>query len=313
MPLLKPFCAWRPRSGLEHRVAAPPYDVLNSEEARLLAKDLPESFLHVSKAEIGLSPEISPYDEQVYATAKDRFQFMRDAEIMLCDPTPRYYIYRLRMNGRDQIGVAALASVDAYLQERIKKHEFTRPDKENDRTRLASTLNAHSGPVFLIHRHHPTIEALTTQIISTTEPTYDFVADDGIRHTLWVVEDTQTIQEFSDTFNQMPTLYIADGHHRAAAAARICQKRRETSPKDDSPQEPFARFLAVVFPDTQVRIFDYNRVVRDLNGLTPDLFLQQVSAFFTLVPAKTPVRPTTRHEFGMYLSGQWYSLKATLE
>lgn len=312
MTLLQPFCAWRPCFGLEQKVAAPPYDVINSEEARLLAKDRPDSFLHVSKAEIDLEPGISPYDDLVYATAQARLKAMCTTGVLFQDLAPRYYIYRLVMGHRQQTGVAATASVDAYWQERIKKHEFTRPDKENDRTRLATTLNAHSGPVFLTYRQDQTIDSLTQAWIATHQPTYDFQADDAIWHTLWVVDEAEIIHALTDAFDRIPNLYIADGHHRAAAAARICQARRQADPHH-SPTADDSRFLAVAFPDNQVHILDYNRVVRDLNGMSVEAFLQQVGHRFSLTASPTPVRPTERHEFGLYLPGQWYNLRATLE
>ncbi len=311
MTLLQPFCAWRPRSGLEQQVAAPPYDVLNSAEAHQMAADNPYSFLHVSKAEIDLETEISPYDDRVYATAKARFQALCADGTLIQDTTPCYYIYLLVINDSHQVGIAAAASVEAYLSERIKKHEFTRPDKENDRTRLAETLSAHSGPVFLTYRHDATIDTLTHQIISANQPVYDFTADDAIRHTLWVVSDPNAVNQFTEAFNQVPALYIADGHHRAAAAARVYQARQAANP-NHSPTSPDATFLTVTFPDTQVHILDYNRVVRDLNGLSIEKFLQQVGETFQLTPVTTPLRPTQRHEFGMYLKGQWYRLQTTL-
>ncbi|MBF0126801.1 MAG: DUF1015 domain-containing protein [Magnetococcales bacterium] len=301
MNLLQPFRAWRPAPGLERRVAAPPYDVLNSAEARSLAGDNPESFLHVSKAEIDLEPGVSPCDERVYATASARFVAMRRQGILRQEATPCYYLYRLEMDGHRQTGIAATASVAAYRDERIKKHEFTRPDKEDDRTRLAATLEAHTGPVFLIYpddlRCARLIEALTS-----TPPACDFMADDGVRHTLWVVAAPETLRELTEAFDRVPALYIADGHHRAAAASRVS----ETRPGAD-------RFLAVAFPNSQVRIMDYNRVVRDLNGLDETTFLRRVGERFRLTPAPTPVRPEQRHLFGMYLRGRWYDLRAIVE
>ncbi|MBF0342366.1 MAG: DUF1015 domain-containing protein, partial [Magnetococcales bacterium] len=312
MTLLHPFCAWRPRSGLEQRVAAPPYDVLNSDEARQMAAGIPESFLRVSKAEIDLDPAIPHHDARVYAQARERLRSFCEEGVLQQDPAPWYYIYRLNMQGREQTGVAGVASVAAYLDGRIKKHEFTRPDKENDRTRLADTLDAHSGPVFLTHRHDPIIRSLTESWIQRHAPIYDFVADDRIRHTLWTVHDPQIIQELGAAFERLPAMYIADGHHRAAAASRVHLARRAADP---NPQAFHSRFLAVTFPDTQVRILDYNRVVRDLNGWNETEFLDRVAAIprLTLAPSNTPVRPGSRHEFGMYLKNRWFRLKVALE
>ncbi|MBF0215052.1 MAG: DUF1015 domain-containing protein [Magnetococcales bacterium] len=312
MTLLHPFRAWRPRCGLEQRVAAPPYDVLNSTEARQMAAGVPESFLRISKAEIDLDPAISPCDDRVYALAKERFQEFCTSGILMQDPAPWYYLYRLGMQGREQTGVAGMASVNAYLTERIKKHEFTRPDKENDRTRLADTLDAHSGPVFLTHRHDPTLKSLTESWIATHIPVYDFVAGDQVRHTLWTVDDPDTIAALRTAFDHLPALYIADGHHRAAAASRIHLARRESDP---DPEASHGHFLAVTFPDTQVKILDYNRVIRDLNGLDESSFLDRIAAIprLTLMPANQPVRPASRHEFGMYLKNRWFRLKVALE
>ncbi|MBF0273047.1 MAG: DUF1015 domain-containing protein [Magnetococcales bacterium] len=312
MTLLHPFCAWRPRCGLEQRVAAPPYDVLNSAEARRMADGVPESFLRVSKAEIDLDPAIPTHDPRVYAMARERFQALRAEGILVQDPAPWYYIYRLVMNGREQTGVAGVASVAAYLDERIKKHEFTRPDKENDRTRLSDTLDAHSGPVFLTHRHDPTIKRLTESWMADHRPVYDFVANDQVRHSVWTVDDPVVIDGLRTAFDRLPALYIADGHHRAAAASRVHLARRKSDP---NPEALHGYFLAVTFPDTQVRILDYNRVVRDLNGLDETQLLARIATIprLTLLPSAQPVRPSSRHEFGMYLKNQWFRLKIALE
>ncbi|MBF0293785.1 MAG: DUF1015 domain-containing protein [Magnetococcales bacterium] len=299
---MQPFRAWRPKPGLERRVAAPPYDVLDSAEARALAAGIEESFLYVSKAEIALEPEISARDPRVYDAAKRRFADMCAQGILLQDATPCFYLYRLEMNGHRQTGVAGLASVAAYREGRIKKHEHTRPDKEDDRTRLAATLRANSGPVFLIHPEHPGIEALTERRIAASAPVYDFLAEDGIRHTLWVMDRPEEIRELAVALDRLPAMYIADGHHRAAAASRVA---------DDMP-EAGAGFLAVVFPTSQVRIMDYNRVVRDLNGMEETEFLHRVGEAFRLRRADGPVAPDARHRFGMYLAGRWHHLEADL-
>ena len=271
MTLIQPFAGWRPRPGLAPRVAAPPYDVLSSAEARDLAQGNPDSFLHVSKAEINLDPALPSTDPLVYQTAKARFEQMcRDGRLVQ-DEAPCLYIYRLVMGQRTQTGVVAAASVAAYRADRIRKHELTRPDKEQDRTQLAATLSAHTGPVFLIYRQTAELDALVSQIQQATPPSESFQAEDGIHHSLWVVRDPQQIERLVALFDKQPRLYIADGHHRSAAAASICTDR----PTAD-------RFLSVLFPDDQVKIFDYNRVVRDLNGLTPEAFLQAVGERFTL-------------------------------
>lgn len=312
MTLLHPFRAWRPRAGLEARVAAPPYDVLNSDEARRMADGNPDSFLRVSKAEINLEPSVPATDERVYTTARALFDRFRHDGILTRDESPGYYIYRLTMNGCEQTGIAGVASVAAYLEGRIKKHEFTRPDKENDRTRLSDVLDAHSGPVFLTHRHDPAIKTATESWIQTHAPYCDFRADDQIRHALWRVDDPEVIETLSAAFKRLPAMYIADGHHRAAAASRIHLARRD---QDPSPDAPHGCFLAVTFPDTQVRILDYNRVITDLNGLDEASFLDRIAALprVTLAPASQPVKPGSRHEFGMYLKDRWFRIKVALE
>lgn len=296
--LIQPFTGWRPRPGLASRIAAPPYDVLSSAEARKLVQGNPDSFLHVSKAEINLDPLLSNYDSLVYQTAKERFEQMCQDGRLVQDELPCLYIYRLVMGQRTQTGVVAAASVAAYRANRIRKHELTRPDKEQDRTRLAATLSAHTGPVFLIYRQTAALDALVTHIQQAAPPSESFQADDGVQHSLWVVRNPHQIEQLVTLFDQQPYLYIADGHHRSAAAASIYTDR----PTAD-------RFLSVLFPDDQVKIFDYNRVVRDLNGLTPAAFLQAVTERFHLTLATTAVLPDRRHTFGLYVAQQWYRLE----
>lgn len=297
MKLIQPFTGWRPRPGLASRVAAPPYDVLSSAEARGLAQGNPDSFLHISKAEINLDPDLPSHDSLVYQTAKERFEAMcRDGRLVR-DGVPCLYIYRLVMGERTQTGVVAAASVAAYRANRIRKHELTRPDKELDRTRLAETLSAHTGPVFLIYRQTDELDALVHQIQEAAPPQESFQAEDGVHHSLWVVSDPHQIETLVALFDKQPYLYIADGHHRSAAAASVCADR----PTAD-------RFLSVLFPDDQVKIFDYNRVVRDLNGLTTEAFLHAVGARFHLTQATAAVSPDRRHTFGLYVARQWYRL-----
>ncbi|MEO5345005.1 MAG: DUF1015 family protein [Magnetococcus sp. YQC-9] len=312
MTLLHPFRAWRPRAGLEARVAAPPYDVLNSAEARRMAEGNPESFLRISKAEINLETTVSATDDRVYATSRAIFSRFQNEGILIQDAASGYYIYRLTMDGREQTGIAGVASMEAYLDGRIKKHEFTRPDKENDRTRLSDTLNAHSGPVFLTHRHEPIIKQTTETWMREQAPLYDFTAPDQVRHTLWSVNAPAVIDVLRAAFGRMPAMYIADGHHRAAAASRVHLARRD---RDPDPEAPHAFFLAVTFPDTQVRILDYNRVVTDLHCMDEATFLDRVAALprATLAPASQPVKPSGRHEFGLYLKNRWFRLRVALE
>ena len=306
MKLIQPFPGWRPRPGLAKKVAAPPYDVLTSAEARQAVVGNPDSFLLVSKAEISLENGISPDDNRVYQAAASRLGKMRQKGVLVQDPRPCLYIYRLCMDGRNQTGVVAAASVDAYFANRIKKHEYTRPDKETDRTRHAEALSAHTGPVFLTYRQTTPIDTLVARCIEASPPKEDFTCNDGVRHTLWMVNNPDPIAALVLAFEALPALYIADGHHRTAAAGRICQTRRGAGLENSA--GPSGRFLSVLFPDNQVKILDYNRVVRDLNGLSVADFLEQVGQRFSLLPADKPVRPAKHHEFGLYVAGVWYRL-----
>ncbi|MEO5328524.1 MAG: DUF1015 family protein [Magnetococcus sp. THC-1_WYH] len=308
MKLIQPFCGLRPPSNLAAKISAPPYDVLNRAEAKALAVGNPHSFLHVSKAEINLPEEIPPSDPQVYAAARQRLDAMVHSGFLLKESEPCFYLYRLRMAHRQQLGLVAAASVPAYQSGRIKKHEFTRPDKEEDRTRLAEALQAHSGPVFLIHRPHAKIMAATQAALETSECLYDFTGDDGIGHTVWRIGEPKLIQALVLAFEALDHVYIADGHHRSAAAARVCE-RHHADPTPPAHDAPIQRFLSVLFPADQVQIFDYNRVVRDLHGHTPDGFLEVIAAHFHVAPSATPVKPTARRHFGLYLGSRgWFTL-----
>ena len=310
MTLIQPFPGWRPKPGLEQRVAAPPYDVLNSAEARQLAAGNPYSFLHVSKAEIDLDPGVLADDDRVYETAKNNFKRLCDDGILVQDPRDCFYLYRLIMDGREQVGIVAAASVTAYRQNRIKKHEFTRPDKETDRTNHADRIGAHSGPVFLVHRHSQTIATLVKQGMKT-DPVNDFTSDDQIRHTLWRLDSSSLIQLLIDAFESLPAVYVADGHHRSAAAVRIQDraiKRLQETGTTVNGEEPWNRFLTVLFPDSQVQILDYNRVVRDLNGMTAETFLQRLQQTFIVTRVHEPLRPDRPRRFGLYLDKCWYRL-----
>ncbi|MBF0379949.1 MAG: DUF1015 domain-containing protein [Magnetococcales bacterium] len=307
MKLIQPFPGWRPKEELVEKISAPPYDVLNRQEAYELAKDNPDSFLHVSKAEIDLPDDISPYDNKVYETAKQRYISMQQRGLLKQDPAPYFYFYRLIMDGREQLGLVAAASVLAYDENRIKKHEFTRPAKEDDRTRISETLGAHSGPVFLTYRHSTAIDKIAANWISSQTPVYDFIADDGIKHTLWLVDDEITISDLIEAFEALDCLYIADGHHRSAAASRVAAIRQKQQ-ADHGPSGA-NRFLSVIFPDNQMRILDYNRVVCDLNGLSHDEFLAAVGENFTVIPSPTPFKPQQPNSFGMYIAKKWYQLK----
>jgi uncharacterized protein (DUF1015 family) len=311
MSLIRPFAGLRPAPGRAAEVIAPPYDVLNTDEARLRAAGRPWSFLHISKPEIDLPPETDPYSTTVYAKGKENFLRMRGEGVLVGDDQPCYYIYRLVMGSHTQIGIVAVASVPDYDSNRIRKHEFTRPDKEDDRVRQIDALNAQTGPVFLTYRHSDTIDALSSRVAAGV-PDVDVTADDGVRHTLWVVRDATQIATITRTFDGMDRLYIADGHHRSAAASRVAAARKAANPQHRG-DEPYNYFLAVVFPDNQMQILDYNRVVKDLNGLTREALLKEIEKAFTLLPEAAVVRPERAHEFGMYLPGQWYRLRIRMD
>jgi uncharacterized protein (DUF1015 family) len=300
MPLIRPFAGLRPARGRAGDVIAPPYDVLDTAEARARAQGRPWSFLHISRAEIDLPEGTDPYDPAVYRKAAANLQGMIDAGVLQRDDRPCYYVYRLVMGEHRQIGLVAAASVSDYDQNRIRKHEFTRPDKEDDRVRQIEALNAQTGPVLLAYRSRPEVDALL-ESMTAEEPACDLVADDGIVHSLWVVRDTGQIDAISAAFDAMDSLYIADGHHRSAAASRVAATRAATS--DDA-----GYFLTVIFPHNQMQILDYNRVIRDLNGMTPEVFLAGLTDAFTVTPVDSACHPQGPGEFGMYLGGQWYRL-----
>lgn len=302
--LIRPFAGLRPRSADAAAVAAPPYDVLTSEEARLAVVGKPLSFLHVSKAEIDLPAGVDHHAPEVYAKSADNFRRMIDSGVLHRDPHPCYYAYRLEMGQHVQTGLVAVASIAAYDSNRIRKHEFTRPDKEDDRVRQIEALNAQTGPVLLAHPRSPEAETLLAQATEAA-PVADVRADDGIRHTLWTITDTDRIARIGEVFGAMPNLYIADGHHRSAAASRVAAARRRQSVALDGSQF----FLSVVFPAAQMRIMDYNRVVRDLNGLSEEAFLRAVGGRYGVSPAAAPVRPERTGVCGMYLAGRWYRLE----
>ena len=301
MSLIQPFRGLRPTAGNAAAVAAPPYDVLSSEEARARAAGKPWSFLHISKPEIDLPEGTDLYSPAVYAKAAENLGKMVDAGILARDEQACYYAYRLTMGGHVQTGLVAAASVAAYNANRIKKHEFTRPDKEDDRVRQIEATNAQTGPVLLAYPASTAADALLARA-SAGAPEADVTADDGIRHTIWVVKDAALIADITAAFEAMPALYIADGHHRSAAAARVAAARLGDAEKSSD------YFLAVVFPHRQMKILDYNRVVKDLNGLSADEFLARLEKCFLVSPACGAVKPACPGEIGLYLAGRWYRL-----
>lgn len=304
MSLIRPFAGLRPVSRRVAEVIAPPYDVLNTEEARLRAGNKPWSFLHISKPEIDLPIGTDPHSPAVYAKGKENFQKMIKQGVLARDPKPGYYVYRLIMGTHRQTGIVAAASIDAYEANRIRKHEFTRPDKEDDRVHQIEALNAQTGPVFLTYRRSPAVDAIIDKITLGTADV-DITAEDGVQHTLWVMRDAHQIDAITGLFDAMNSLYIADGHHRSAAAARVAAARREKSPRP-SGNESWNYFLSVIFPDNQLQILDYNRVIRDLNGLSRKAFLEQIGNAFIIKPESSAVKPARSGEYGLYLKGQWY-------
>jgi uncharacterized protein (DUF1015 family) len=307
MAKLKAFRAWRPRPEVCGQVASPPYDVLSSAEAREMAADNPLSFLHVVKPEIDLEPGTDVYAPEVYETGSKNLRRLIDDGVMIREEHPALYLYLQRMGDHVQTGLVAGASVDEYEADLIKKHEHTRPVKEDDRTRHIDALDANTGPVFLTYKARPEIDALVDRL-TAAEPVYDFVAPDGIQHVLWVVDLPADRDALIEAFAAVPELYVADGHHRSAAGTRIRALRREANP-DHTGEEPYNYFLAVIFPDDQMMILDYNRVVRDLNGLDPNAFVAAVKERFEVQPVENG-RPARRQCFGMYLGGKWHRLTA---
>jgi len=311
MSILRAFKAIRPKPELVDKVAALPYDVMTSNEAREMVKDNPYSFLHVDKAEIDLDPSINTYDTIVYEKARDTLKKMIEDGIFIQDNQENLYIYKQVMNSRSQIGLVGCTSIDDYMNNIIKKHEFTRADKEQDRINHVDYCNANTGPIFLTYRAKSEINEIIDDWISNHVPVYDFISDDNIGHTIWIINDLEKVVELETTFTEVKNLYIADGHHRAASAVKVGMKRREQF-KDYTGNEEFNFFLAVLFPDEQLHIMDYNRVVKDLNGNTAEQFIDKIKESFTVTPyqGSGQFKPEEKHTFGMYLEDSWYKLEA---
>ena len=306
MPLIRPFTGLRPAPGRAAEVIAPPYDVLSSEEARARAAGKPWSFLHISKPEIDLPPGTDPYSPQVYAKARENLDLMTSKGVLARDPAPCYYVYRLVMGQHTQTGLVAAASVAEYDVNRVRKHEHTQADKENDRVRQIDTLNAQTGPVMVAYPSAKEVDDILARASAGT-PDADATGDGGIRHALWVVRDSQVQARITRAFDAMPAIYIADGHHRSAAASRVAAARRAANPRHTG-EESYNYFLTVIFPHHQMQILDYNRVVADLNGMDAAVFLERVRKSFSVEAARGQAKPAKRGEFGLYLPGQWYRL-----
>lgn len=303
MAIIKPFQALRPQSELAQQVASPPYDVLNSEEARAEANGNPFSFLHVTKSEIDLPAGMDTHRQEVYDKAKENLQQLIREGILLKEEKPCYYIYQLIMNGKGQTGLVCASSLEDYATDIIKKHEFTRPEKEKDRIDHMRTLSAQTGNVFMAYRDVAEINAIINGWKTSNKPVYDFIAKDGIQHTVWIIDRDIVVNSITRLFETMvPSTYIADGHHRAASAAKVS--------KEFPDREEAKYFLTTVFPASQLAILDYNRVVKDLNGLSPEKFLAVLQDDFYITLSPEPVKPAQLHEFGLYLEGQWYFLSS---
>ena len=311
MSLIRPFAGLRPAPSRAAEVAAPPYDVLSSEEARARAAGKPWSFLHISKPEIDLPAGTDPYAAEVYAKAAENLGRMLAEGVLVRDASPCYYAYRLVMGNHSQTGLVAAASVQDYNTNRIRKHEFTRPDKEDDRVRQIDALNAQTGPVLLAYPSAPLVDELLVRV-SAGIPDADVTADDSIRHSVWVIRDAATIAKLTASFSAMHALYIADGHHRSAAASRVAATRQAANPAH-SGDESYNYFLSVIFPHHQMKIMDYNRIMTDLYGMDAAKFLQRIGENFSVQPSSAPVKPAKTGEFGMYLPGQWYRLQIRTE
>jgi uncharacterized protein (DUF1015 family) len=306
MSLIKPFRGLRPVPEHAADVAAPPYDVLNTAEARQRAAGKPWSFLHISKPEIDLPKGTDPYSAEVYAKGAENLQRQIEAGILIRDPEPRYYVYRLRMGDHVQTGLVFAGSVADYDSNRIRKHEFTRPQKEDDRVRQITALNAQTGPVLLAYRSSAAVAKIIAAV-TANDPVYDLVADDGVGHTLWVMDDATQINELTAIFDAMDALYIADGHHRSASGSRVAKAKNQaagTQPGENS----WDYFLCVAFPHNETRILDYNRVLKNLNGHSPEELLEKIAAKFKIAEVDGLAKPAKPQQFGMYLGGKWYIL-----
>lgn len=312
MATVRPFKGIRPDAKYVQEVAALPYDVMNREEAAEMAEGKPNSFLHISRSEIDLPEMENAYDPAVYAKAKNNLDDFIAKGVLVQDDKPTFYIYKEVMDGRAQTGIVATVSVDEYKDGTIKKHEFTRVEKEIDRVNHFDACNANTEPVFLTYRDNKKLDAIIEGYMTSNDPDYDFVAEGDVQHVLWAIRDESVVKSIEEIFGQIPALYIADGHHRTASACKISEKRREENP-DWKGDEEFNFFMAVIFPDNELKIYDYNRVLKDLNGLsTKEFFDAAVKAGFEIEEIGTEATyPTKKHEFTMFIDEKWYKLTAT--
>ena len=311
MSTVKPFRGLRPQKDIAARLSCLPYDVMNTQEAAQMAQGNPQSFLHITRAEIDLADGIDPHSKQVYDKSLQNFNDFQQKGWLFQDAEPKFYIYAQTMDGRTQYGIAGAAFCEDYQNGIIKKHELTRPDKEDDRMVHVNTLDANAEPVFLSYRAVPEIDAIVDNIVRNQQPEYDFVSADGFGHKFWVIDDAKTNARIEQLFaEQVPALYVADGHHRTAAAARVGLERKAHNPNHTGKEE-YNYFLAVIFPDSQLKIMDYNRVIKDLNGNTESEFLDKLSKAFAVKDMGTEIyKPQHLHQMSLYMGGHWYSLDA---
>ena len=309
MATVRPFRGLRPESELAAKIASLPYDVMDTEEARAKIAADPFSFLTITKSEATLPEGTDPYSDEVYAKARENLVSFVTSGKMKQDKTPCFYIYRQRMNQHIQIGLVATAAVEEYRNGTIRRHELTRTEKEQDRVRHITVTKAQTGPVFLTYRQRPEISSFILKLMAEREPVINFIAEDGVRNTLYVVDDPVQIREIIRLFEAVPALYIADGHHRCAGAMRVADQREKEAGAKDANAE-YEYFQAVIFPDNMMEILDYNRVVADLAGYSEITFMRAVEEKFLIKPVRKAYHPEARHTFGMYLAGRWYELKA---
>lgn len=310
MAIIRPFKAYRPVKEHVKDIAALPYDVMSSKEARGMVKNNKYSFLHVDRAEVNLDESVGEYDKVVYDTAKKVLENMIEEGLYIQEKAPAIYIYQQIMDGRGQKGIVCCTSVDDYINNIIKKHERTRLLKEIDRVNHVDICNANTGPIFLTYRNNNEISSIVEEW-TKKEPVYDFISEDGNGHRVWIIDDNIVIEKLIKLFKSIKYLYIADGHHRSASAVKVALKRRKQLGKYTGNEE-FNYFLSIIYPDTELKVFDYNRTVKDLNGLSEEEFFSKVEESFYLSKSESnkPVTPKKKHEFGMYMNKQWFILRA---
>lgn len=309
--IVKPFAAIRPVPDLAQELVAPPYDVINADEARALVEGKPWSFLHISKPEIDLDPETDPYSQEVYDKGRNNFNHMIEQKVLRRDKKECFYVYQLKMNNHVQTGIVGAASIMSYLQNIVRRHEYTRPNKETDRVRQIDAVNAQTGPVFTTHKNSELIQVVIDRVVKGAAD-YNVIGDGNVEHTLWLVDDDADIIEITRAFEELGVIYIADGHHRSAAAARVAAERNAKI-SNPTGNEAHDFFLIVSFPETEVKILDYNRIVKDLNGYSTTEFLKEISEICDIVPCDEAPKPTSSGNYAMYIDGKWYSFALSIE